>query len=123
MSGVATQKGAATSSAFGPVALSDSPHARLYPLAFGESEIIGGLWAERREVNRRRLLPGAVRRLEAAGNFDNLRAAAGGGRPGRGWRVGCGWGTGVAAVPRPRVHGLGCVQVARGGRLGAWAPP
>ncbi len=79
MSGVATQKGAATSSAFGPVALSDSPHARLYPLALGESEITGGLWAERREVNRRRLLPGAVGRLEAAGNFDNLRAAAGGG--------------------------------------------
>lgn len=66
-----------TTAACGPVDLHDSPHARLYALALGDAEISGGLWAERREVNRRRLLPGAVGHLEAAGNFDNLRTAAG----------------------------------------------
>jgi uncharacterized protein len=76
VSGVAAHDAAATRATCGPVALRDSPHARLYPLALGDSEIAGGLWAERREVNRRRLLPGAVGRLEVAGNFDNLRAAA-----------------------------------------------
>ncbi len=85
MSGVAAHDTRASRGTCGPVALQDSPHARLYPLAFGDAEITGGLWAGRREVNRRRLLPGASRHLEEAGNFDNLRAAAGqGSKPFRG---------------------------------------
>jgi uncharacterized protein len=74
---VTARRSSATAPTCGPVALHDSPHARLSPLALGEAEISGGLWDERREVNRRRLLPGAVDHLEAAGNFENLRAAAG----------------------------------------------
>ena len=77
MTRIVSHETAATTDACGPVALLGSPHARLYPLALGEAEIAGGLWAERREVNRRRLLPAAVAHLEQAGNFDNLRAAAG----------------------------------------------
>jgi DUF1680 family protein len=43
-----------------------------------ESEISGGLWAERRRVNREVMIPDGRERLQAAGNFDNLRAAAAG---------------------------------------------
>jgi uncharacterized protein len=76
VSGATSPEPAATTDASGPVALQSSPHACLYPLALGEAEITGGLWAERREINRRRLLPGAVAHLEENGNFDNLRSAA-----------------------------------------------
>ncbi len=47
---------------------------RLHPVA---SSIEGGLWAERRRFNREVLIPDGERRLKEAGNFDNLRAAAG----------------------------------------------
>jgi DUF1680 family protein len=60
-----------------PVAVRHSAHARLQPLALGDAAIVGGLWAGRKEVNREVLLPEAVGHLEAAGNLDNLRAAAG----------------------------------------------
>ena len=63
--------------ASGPVAVSRSPHASLRPLRLGEVQITGGLWGDRQRLNREVLLPGAARHLEAAGNFDNLRAAAG----------------------------------------------
>ncbi|MBV8945260.1 MAG: glycoside hydrolase family 127 protein, partial [Solirubrobacterales bacterium] len=63
-------------SAGGPVDLSDSPQARLFPLRLGSAAITGGLWAERQRLNREVLLPRAAAQLEAAGNFDNLRAAA-----------------------------------------------
>ncbi|MBV8712862.1 MAG: glycoside hydrolase family 127 protein, partial [Solirubrobacterales bacterium] len=63
-------------SAGGPVDLSDSPQARLSPLRLGSAAITGGLWAERQRLNREVLLPRAAAQLEAAGNFDNLRAAA-----------------------------------------------
>ncbi len=58
----------------GPVDVSGSPHARLQPLA---AEIDGGLWAERRRLNREVLLAEGARKLEEAGNFHNLRVAAG----------------------------------------------
>ncbi|MBV9819322.1 MAG: glycoside hydrolase family 127 protein, partial [Solirubrobacterales bacterium] len=74
---MAADRGSRTTTACGPVDLHGSPQARLHPLALQEAEITGGLWAERREVNRRRLLPSAVDHLERAGNFDNLRSAAG----------------------------------------------
>jgi DUF1680 family protein len=76
---------AGATAGYGPVAPADSAHAVLYPLALGEAEITGGLWAERRQINHQQLLPGGVDQLEAAGNFDNLRAAAGlGSEPFRG---------------------------------------
>ena len=40
-------------------------------------EIDGGLWAERRRLNRELLLVEGARKLEEAGNFHNLRVAAG----------------------------------------------
>jgi uncharacterized protein len=58
----------------GPVDLSNSPHARLQPLA---ATIDDGLWAERRRLNREVLLVEGARKLEEAGNFHNLRVAAG----------------------------------------------
>jgi DUF1680 family protein len=58
----------------GPVDVSGSPHARLQPLA---ATIDGGLWAERRRLNREVLLVEGARKLEEAGNFHNLRVAAG----------------------------------------------
>src|SRR3954447_6297419 len=58
----------------GPVDLSNSPHARLQPLA---AEIDGGVWAERQRLNREVLLVEGARKLEEAGNFHNLRVAAG----------------------------------------------
>ena len=58
----------------GPVDVSASPHARLQPLA---GTIDGGLWAERRRLNREVLLVEGARKLEEAGNFHNLRVAAG----------------------------------------------
>ncbi len=63
--------------ASGPVAAARSPHAQLRALKLGAVDITGGLWADRQRLNRETLLPGAVEHLEAAGNFDNLRAAAG----------------------------------------------
>jgi DUF1680 family protein len=58
----------------GPIDVSRSPHVRLQPLA---GRIDGGFWAGKQALNRDVLLRDAPARLEAAGNFDNLRAAAG----------------------------------------------
>ncbi len=63
--------------ASGPVAVVASRHTRLRPLQLGDVEITGGLWADRQRLNRETLIPGAAAHLEAAGNFENLRAAAG----------------------------------------------
>ena len=48
--------------------------ARVHP---AEATIDGGLWADRRRLNRERLIPDGAGRLEAAGNLHNLRVAAG----------------------------------------------
>jgi hypothetical protein len=61
----------------GPVAVGGSPHARLRGLELDQTAIVDGLWADRKRVNRDMLLPEAVGHLEAAGNLDNLRTAAG----------------------------------------------
>jgi uncharacterized protein len=58
----------------GPVDVRRSPYARLRPLA---GTIDGGYWDGRRRLNREVLLRDAPERLEAAGNLDDLRAAAG----------------------------------------------
>src|SRR4051794_3823004 len=54
-----------------------SPHARLRPLDLGAVALDGGLWADRRRLNRERLIPDGAQRLEEAGSFANLRRAAG----------------------------------------------
>jgi uncharacterized protein len=61
----------------GPLDSSRSPHARLRPLALDDAVISDGFWADRRRLNRERLIPDGARQLEAAGNLHNLRAAAG----------------------------------------------
>ena len=63
----------------GPVAVAESPYARLRGLELEAVEITGGLWSDRQRLNRATLIPTAVEHLEAAGNFENLRAAAGSG--------------------------------------------
>jgi DUF1680 family protein len=59
----------------GPIDVSASPHPRLRPVA--EATIDDGYWADRRRLNREVLLPAGREQLEQAGNFDDLRAAAG----------------------------------------------
>jgi len=59
----------------GPIDVRASAHRTLTPLA--GATLDGGYWAALQRLNRERLLPDAPRRLEAAGNFENLRAAAG----------------------------------------------
>jgi beta-L-arabinofuranosidase (glycosyl hydrolase family 127) len=66
----------------GPVDLDRSPSAALHPLAAGSAEIDGGFWADRQRLNRDVLLPDGRRRLEEAGNLENLRRAARGERGG-----------------------------------------
>jgi hypothetical protein len=50
----------------------------LRPLPFGDAPITGGLWAERQRVNREVTIPMGHTKLEAAGSFENFRAAAAG---------------------------------------------
>jgi hypothetical protein len=64
-------------SASGPIDVSASPHARLRALGLDGAAISGGFWADRQQLNRERLLLDGAHWLEEAGNFDNLRAAAG----------------------------------------------
>src|SRR5262245_50186797 len=61
----------------GPVDVARSPGAMLRPLDVGAVTIDSGLLALRQSVNRTAALPHGLRMLEAAGNLDNLRIAAG----------------------------------------------
>jgi DUF1680 family protein len=66
-----------TGAAGGPVAPTKAASGRLRPLPYGAARITGGLWAERQRVNRDVAIPAGREHLEAAGNLDNLRIAAG----------------------------------------------
>ena len=61
----------------GPVDAAKSPAAILKTLDAGAVAIDGGVWARRQAVNRAAALPHGFRMLEAAGNLENLRIAAG----------------------------------------------
>jgi DUF1680 family protein len=54
-----------------------SPYAKLSALPLQNISISGGFWLRRQEINRRVSLPHGLRKLEEAGNFHNLRLAAG----------------------------------------------
>ena len=54
-----------------------SPHARLHALPFAAAQVTGGFWAERQAVNRTAGLRHGYEQLDLAGNFHNLRLAAG----------------------------------------------
>ena len=60
-----------------PTDTSHSPAALWQTLAGGAVTIDGGLWARRQAINREAALPHGYRMLEAAGNLENLRIAAG----------------------------------------------
>jgi hypothetical protein len=55
----------------------------LRPLPFGDAPITGGLWAERQRVNRETTIPMGHAQLEAAGSFENFKAAAAGAAAGQ----------------------------------------
>ena len=59
----------------GPIRLTARSATALRPATAGE--ITGGLWADRRRVNREVSIPGGWNRLHQAGNFHNLELAAG----------------------------------------------
>jgi uncharacterized protein len=59
------------------VAVGERSQAVLRPLGAGDVEITGGLWAERQRINREVTLPLGAEQLERAGNYENLRLAAG----------------------------------------------
>jgi uncharacterized protein len=61
----------------GPVAPTADAACRLRPVPLGAVTITGGLWAARREANGAVAVPNGRERLEAAGNLENLRIAAG----------------------------------------------
>ena len=60
-----------------PTDTTRSPAARWRTLEGGAVTIEGGLWARRQATNRDAALPHGYRMLETAGNFENLRLAAG----------------------------------------------
>jgi uncharacterized protein len=64
-----------TSQRGGPIQLTARSATVLRPATAGE--ITGGLWADRRRVNREVSIPGGWSRLHQAGNFHNLELAAG----------------------------------------------
>jgi uncharacterized protein len=59
----------------GPIRLTARSATALRPATAGQ--ITGGLWADRRRVNREVSIPGGWDRLHKAGNFHNLELAAG----------------------------------------------
>ncbi len=59
----------------GPIRPTAASHYVLQPVAYGA--ITGGLWAERRRINREVSIPEAWDRLHEASNFHNLELAAG----------------------------------------------
>src|SRR5689334_2828022 len=61
----------------GPVAPTAEATCRLRPVPLGAVTITGGLWAARRAVNGEVAVPNGAKRLESAGNLENLRVAAG----------------------------------------------
>ncbi|WP_242088713.1 beta-L-arabinofuranosidase domain-containing protein [Curtobacterium sp. DN_7.5] len=60
-----------------PVLPTDAAHLAYRPLSAGAARITGGFWALRQERNGRDAVRSGYHQLEAAGNFRNLRIAAG----------------------------------------------
>jgi DUF1680 family protein len=59
----------------GPLAPTEGALHRLRPLAFDGARITAGLWADRQRVNREVTIPIGADKLEAAGSFENFKAA------------------------------------------------
>jgi DUF1680 family protein len=71
---LATDRGAHTAT---PVLPTTDAHLTLRPLPTGDARITGGFWALRQERNGRDAVRSSYQQLETAGNFRNLRIAAG----------------------------------------------
>ncbi|MDT0232092.1 beta-L-arabinofuranosidase domain-containing protein [Curtobacterium sp. BRB10] len=71
---LATDRGAHTAT---PVLPTADAHLTLRPLPTGDARIAGGFWALRQERNGRDAVRSGYQQLETAGNFRNLRIAAG----------------------------------------------
>lgn len=71
---LATDRGAHTAT---PVLPTTDAHLTLRPLPTGDARITGGFWALRQERNGRDAVRSGYQQLETAGNFRNLRIAAG----------------------------------------------
>lgn len=69
--------GKMVASACSPVVPSTSAIGQLWPLGLRQIRVLGGLWAERRRVNRTVTIPHGAAQLKAAGNVTNFRLAAG----------------------------------------------
>ena len=67
----------ATKSQAGPVNTSQSPFTKLRTLGFRDVSLNGGFWAKELAVNRKTSLRFGYQMLNKAGNFNNLRIAAG----------------------------------------------
>jgi uncharacterized protein len=65
------------STGFGPVSTSQSPYARFKTLEFENVSLKEGFWTKKTNVNRKVSLHFGFEMLEKAGNFNNLRIAAG----------------------------------------------
>ncbi|MEA3345793.1 MAG: glycoside hydrolase family 127 protein, partial [Chloroflexota bacterium] len=61
------------------VSTQTSSHARWRTLPLGDISITGGIWAQKQALNRQVSLRHGYEQLERAGNFNNLRLAAGSG--------------------------------------------
>jgi uncharacterized protein len=59
----------------GPVVPTAEAQVILRPLPLGDAPITGGLWAERQRINRETTIPLGAEKLEAAGSFENFKAA------------------------------------------------
>src|ERR1035441_1775012 len=61
----------------GPMAVaSEQPLLKLQPVPFTDVKIQDSFWAPRRETNRVASIPFSLRKLEEAGNLENMRLAA-----------------------------------------------
>jgi uncharacterized protein len=60
----------------GPVDPTAAARTVLRPLPLGDAPVTGGLWAERQRVNRETTIPMGAEQLEAAGSFENFKAAS-----------------------------------------------
>lgn len=76
--GGSDRAGGTGASGAGPVDVTASPKAVLAPLKLHGARITGGFWGRRQQVNREVTLGEGARRMDEAGNLDNLRLAAGG---------------------------------------------
>ncbi len=75
-SGAVTPSGEQFVRRVGPVDPTAAARTVLRPLPLGDAAITGGLWAERQRVNRETTIPLGAEQLEAAGGFENFKAAS-----------------------------------------------